>query len=286
MLLFVIVVFALLLPLGTSLVLLRRYARQVREQARQYQQLRLETERLRKSEERHQLLFAANPYPMWIYDCETLRFVAVNESAVHTYGFTREEFLAMTLLDIRSPQDAPALLNVVGRRENGLNNPRVWCHRRKDGSSLFAEVKAFGFEEDGRKQELVLASDVTQYHLVEEALQQSQASLQSLVDNAPFGICRTSLEGDCCETLNSTLREMLGGYSVEEVVTAEDLETSLGGSQRPRPDDRNPAAELPASRASRPTFCGATEALYQCAFQVRSSKTLREPSTSKAMSRT
>jgi two-component system, cell cycle sensor histidine kinase and response regulator CckA len=59
---------------------------------------------------------------------------------------------------------------------------------------------------------------VNQRRVVEEALRLSQASLQSLVDNAPFGICRTSLDGDRFETLNSTLREMLGGYSLEEAL--------------------------------------------------------------------
>ena len=59
---------------------------------------------------------------------------------------------------------------------------------------------------------------MTKRHSVEEALRRSQAALQSLVDNAPFGICRTSLEGDCYQTMNSTLREMLGGYSLEEAL--------------------------------------------------------------------
>ncbi len=63
-----------------------------------------------------------------------------------------------------------------------------------------------------------MAHDVTQHHRVEEALARSQASLQSLVDSAPFGICRTSVENDCYETLNSTFREMLGGYSLEEML--------------------------------------------------------------------
>src|SRR5271166_3866314 len=58
----------------------------------------------------------------------------------------------------------------------------------------------------------------TQCHLAEDSLRRSQASLHSLVDNAPLGICRTSIEGDCYETLNSTLREMLGGYSLEEAL--------------------------------------------------------------------
>ena len=214
-LLFIIV---LVLMLGASFVLLGRYFLHSREQTRLCQYLTSKVERSSEAEKRCQLMFSANPYAMWIYDSETLRFLEVNDAAVQTYGFSREEFLAMTLLDIRPPEEAAALMEATSRRKNGLNSPRVWRHRRKDGSFLFAEVKAFGFEENGRRQELVLAHDVTQRHLVEEALQQSQAYLQSLVDNAPLGICRTSLEGGCFETLNSTLREMLGGYSLEEAL--------------------------------------------------------------------
>ncbi len=213
-----IVALALLLLLGASLVLLRRCVRQTREQARLRQQIALERERLRAGEEHHQLLFAGNPHPMWIYDYETLRFLAVNDAAARAYGFSQAEFLAMTLLDIRPPEEAPALLGTVDEHKNGLTNPGVWRHRRKDGSLLFAEIKTFGFEENGRKQELVMAHDVTHHHRVEEALARSEASLQSLVDSAPFGICRTSVEKDCYETLNSTFREMLGGYSLEEML--------------------------------------------------------------------
>ena len=212
-----LVIIVLALSLGASLVMLRRCVQQGREQTSLCHQLTLQTERLREAEQRHQMMFAANPYPMWIYDCETLRFIAVNEAAMRTYGFSQEEFLGMTLLDIRPPEEAPSLLNVVSEQRNGLSKPGIWRHRRKDGSLLFAEVKAFGFEEDGHKRELVLAHDVTQRHLLEEALQQSRGYLQSLVDSAPLGICRSSVEGDCFETLNTTLREMLG-YSFEEAL--------------------------------------------------------------------
>jgi PAS domain S-box-containing protein len=216
MLVFPIVGLGLLLAIATCLVALVRCSRHSRKQTRLCQQLSLEVERLHQAGDHQQLMFPANLYPMWIYDCESLRFLAVNDAAVRTYGFSREEFLAMTLMDIRPPEEAPALVDTDSRRKSGLNNPGVWRHRRKDGSLLLAEVRAFGFEENGRKQELVLSYDVTQRHQIEEALQQSQAYLRSLVDNAPLGICRSSVEGDCCDTANATLREMLGGYSLEE----------------------------------------------------------------------
>ena len=198
--------------------MLWRSSRREREQARRYQQLSQEADGLRRAEKRHRLMFAANPYPMWIYDRESLRFLEVNEAAVRAYGYSRDEFLAMTVLQIRPPEEASALLHVVANRKDGLNERGVWRHQRKDGGLLFVEIIAFGFEENGRKQELVLAQDVTSRQRTEEALQQSQAYLRSLLDNAPLGICRTSDEGDCFEALNSTLREMLGGYTLEEAL--------------------------------------------------------------------
>ena len=50
------------------------------------------------------------PYPMWIYDLESLAFLDVNAAAIETYGFSREEFLKMTLLDIRPSEDVPKFL--------------------------------------------------------------------------------------------------------------------------------------------------------------------------------
>ncbi len=237
MLPFVIVVLAL--GLGVSLVQLRRYSNQNREQARQCLLLTIEVKRLGDLDQRYQLMFSSNPYPMWISDSESLRFLAVNDAAVQTYGYSREEFLAMTTLDIRPPEEASALIDAVAHRREGLNNAGIWRHRRKDGSFLFVEVKAFGFEENGRKQELVLAYDVTRRRQMEGALQQSQAYLQSLLDNAPLGIFRSSLEGDCFETLNSTLREMLGGYTLEEA-----LQLKLSKQVWADPKDRDRSIEI------------------------------------------
>src|SRR5271165_4905889 len=119
----------LVFVLGASLVMLRRHVRQNCELACLRQQLALECQELRESEEQYRLFLPANRNPMW-------------------------------------------------------ENDRA-----------------------GRQRELS-----------EEEQQQSQASLQSLVDNAPFGICRTSIEKDCYDTLNPALREMLGGYSLREAL--------------------------------------------------------------------
>src|SRR5262249_51911006 len=64
---------------------------------------------LRDSEERYRMLFESNPHPMWVYERDTLRFLAVNEAAVRRYGYSRQEFLNMTIEDIRPPEDRAAV---------------------------------------------------------------------------------------------------------------------------------------------------------------------------------
>ena len=213
-----IAIVALVIGAGALLWLLRFKFSSDRELLRLRQELAAESTRLRDAENQQQLLFSANPYPMWVYDCETLRFVSVNDAAVRTYGFSREEFLTMTLLDIRPPEEAPTLLDCVNQVHLGLSSAGIWRHRKKDGGTLFVEIRAFTFEQNGHYYELVLANDVTQRKVMEEALRQSQASLQSLVDSAPFGICRTSLKDDCFESLNPAMQKLLGGYSIDEAM--------------------------------------------------------------------
>ncbi len=213
-----IVIIAFVIGAGALLWSLRCKLRVARQLELLRQQLSVKSMRLHDVEDQLQLLFSTNPYPMWVYDCATLRFVSVNDAAVRTYGFSREEFLAMTLLDIRPPEEKPTLLDCVNQIHPGFNSAGVWRHRRKDGSVLFAEIKAFTFEKNGRYHELVLASDVTQRKVTEEELRQSQASLQSLVDGAPFGIVRSLLDEDRFETLNPAMLKMLGGYSINEAM--------------------------------------------------------------------
>jgi hypothetical protein len=124
-----------------------------------------------RTAERYQMLFESSPLPMWVYDAETLQFLDVNDAAVRHYGFTREEFLAMTIREIRPPEDVPAMLvDVAARGGPGDPNPRVWRHRRKDGSLIDVEITAGRIELDGRKAALVLAHDVSDRKRLERRL--------------------------------------------------------------------------------------------------------------------
>lgn len=131
-------------------------------------------EALRKSETRYRLLFENNPAPMWVFAEDTLAFLAVNSAAVAHYGYSRDEFLRMTLLDIRPPEDIPEFLAV---RQQAAADPRhygVYRHRRKEGSLIQVEIVTHATEFDGRRARLVLVNDVTERQSLEQQLRQSQ----------------------------------------------------------------------------------------------------------------
>ncbi|MEG4303626.1 CHASE4 domain-containing protein [Microcoleus sp. D3_18a_C4] len=116
---------------------------------------------LRASEERYRLLFKNNPHPMWVYDLETLEFIAVNQAAIQHYGYTRDEFLKMTVADIRPPQEMPRLIENISPVDAGIEFAGVWQHQKKDGTIIDVEITSYALVFDSRNAELVLAHDVT-----------------------------------------------------------------------------------------------------------------------------
>ncbi len=195
------------------------------ELARSSAGLQAKTARARETDERFRLMFHGNPLPTYVYDCESLRLLDMNEAAADEYGYALDEFLALSVPDIRPGADTAGLLRELQGRHTGFNRAGVWRQRRKDGSVFSAEVIVVRFARDGKDQEMVLATDVTQRIEAEEALRESRARLRSLVDRAPFGICRSSVAGDCFESVNPALCQMLG-YSEQELYglsLAEDL---------------------------------------------------------------
>ena len=109
----------------------------------------------------YRLLFEHNPLPMWVYDRESLRFLEVNDAAVQQYGFSREEFLAMTIRDIRPAEDLAALEDHLQHETGGYDPPTQWRHRRRDGQIIYVEIAAHDIEHQGRPARFVLAKDVT-----------------------------------------------------------------------------------------------------------------------------
>ena len=125
-------------------------------------------ELLRESDERHRKLFDNNPQPTWVYDRETLRFLAVNAAAVRNYGYSAAEFLAMSIKDIRPPEDIPVLLDNVRDVKDERDEIGVWRHRRKDGTILDVEITSYALTFADRPAEVIVAVDVTQRKRDEE----------------------------------------------------------------------------------------------------------------------
>jgi two-component system cell cycle sensor histidine kinase/response regulator CckA len=129
---------------------------------------------LEDSEHRYRLLFENNPQPMWVYDQETLKFLTVNDTAVQSYGYTREEFLRMTLRDIRPEEDIPKLLEATAVPTSQFSKESSWRHRKKDGKVINVEIAAHPLIFGERPACLVLATDVTERIKLEEQFQQAQ----------------------------------------------------------------------------------------------------------------
>ena len=152
--------------------------------------------RMRQGEEPYRLLFEHNPQPMWVYDLDTLKFLAVNDAAIHHYGYSREWFLSMTIKDIRPVEDIPALLDTIARSPGkGLDTSGVWRHRKKDGHLIYVDIVSHPLPFGDRRGKLVLATDITERRRVEEALRQSEERYRRIIETTHEGIWMSDLKG-------------------------------------------------------------------------------------------
>src|SRR5882672_5598934 len=171
---------------------------------------------LEKSNEEYRLLFEGNPHPMWLVDEETFAFLAVNDCAVDRYGYSREEFLGMTVKDIRPPEGIPELLPQVRSTEADYGFAGQWRHKRKDGTIIEAEVSWHRLSFAGRPAKLVLATDVTERKRAEAAMRESEERYRELFENANDIIYTIDLAGNFT-SLNQT-GERVTGYTRAEAL--------------------------------------------------------------------
>ena len=169
-------------------------------------------------ENRTRYLFENNPNPMWIYDMETLGFLAVNQAAINHYGYSEDEFLSMTVQDIRPPEDIPKLLEVIAKVSTGFSVPEVWRHCKKDGTQIFVDVSAHTLDYQNRKCELILVNDVTQKIQSEEALKRAEAKYRGIFEHAIEGIFQSTVDGRFL-IANPMLAEIYGYVSPEDLIT-------------------------------------------------------------------
>jgi diguanylate cyclase (GGDEF)-like protein/PAS domain S-box-containing protein len=170
---------------------------------------------LRESEHRYRTLFELNPLPMWVYDLETLAFTAVNDAAVAHYGFTRDEFLAMTIGDIRPPEELAAMREALHDLD-ARRGPRLFRHRKKSGVVIDVEVTSFEFLSAGRVARLVIAQDITERKRAEEEVRRSEERYRELFENANDLVYTHDLAGII--TSMNISGERISGYSRNELL--------------------------------------------------------------------
>ncbi len=198
-----------------------------------------------KSERMHRQMFADNPHPMWVFDMETLQFLAVNDAALAAYGYTRTEFLSLTLYDIRPAEDRSSLgahfqQPVAPGAGNGTRG--VWRHHTKHGKPLWVEIAAHCICFEGRDARMIIAQDVTERQDAADALRRSERRLALHVRLSPLAVMEMTPEG--VVTAWNPSAETTFGYTPEEALGQNILDLIV------REEDRAYVAALGAQMQS------------------------------------
>ncbi len=198
------------------------------------------------SEARYRELFESNPEPMWVYDLATLAFLSVNDAALAQYGYSRQDFLGMTLRDIRPAEELPQLFNALAHGSKQGDPKKTWIHRRKNGSQILVKISSHALDYGNRPARLVLASDVTERERLNQELNRHRNHLEDLVSSrtAELALARQQAEDanrakseflanmsheirtpmNAIIGLNSLLRR--GGATPEQVVRLDKIDTA------------------------------------------------------------
>ncbi|MCF8476713.1 MAG: PAS domain S-box protein [Pseudolabrys sp.] len=132
------------------------------------------------------LLFESNPLPMWVHDQETLKFLAINDAALNHYGYSREQCLAMTILDFKLPEDRAALRKMIGERD--YREGFASRHVKADGTPIDVSVFARSMQYEGRPAGFCAMIDLTAHNLAEAEVRRTRKFLDSIIENVPSNI--------------------------------------------------------------------------------------------------
>jgi PAS domain S-box-containing protein len=138
--------------------------------------------RIKQNELRYKELFECNPQPMWLYDLSTLKFLMVNEMAVKKYGYSKEEFNRMTIMDIRPEEDIPFLMNHIKQMDKAYGLNSNWKHKLKDGSVIDVEISSHEIKHNGWKARVVQAMDITERRAAQIKLIKEHAKLNAIIE--------------------------------------------------------------------------------------------------------
>tara|TARA_R100001143_G_scaffold63592_2_gene73067 strand:+ start:5983 stop:7005 length:1023 start_codon:yes stop_codon:yes gene_type:complete len=178
---------------------------------------------IQDSEKKYSDLFQLSPLPIWVYDLETLKFLDINKAAIHQYGYSREEFLSMTIEDIRPKEDMPKLKEAIelSKGKDTFYFEGLFRHIKKNGDLIYVDVRSNIVTRDGKKAEIVLANDVTERVKHMETIEKQNeklkeiAWLQSHVVRAPLSRMMALIKEIENESLSSDEKKLYLSYVLE-----------------------------------------------------------------------
>jgi len=174
-------------------------------------------DKLKESEERYRLIFENNPNPMWIQDLETLNFLEVNRAAITHYGYTREEFLNMTLKDIRHEDDLSKLNGDI-QALDGIYQTSFSCiHKKKNGEIIHVQVASHRITYKGRPAKHVMVSDVSELVKSHKLLSQKEQEFREIFNSGFDSIQIVDTESGKIIDCNNITMEMYG-FTKEEII--------------------------------------------------------------------
>ena len=142
-------------------------------------------EKIKSSEKKYRQMFYKNPFPAWIYDKETLQILEVNEAAQLKYGYTKQEFLRLTIADMRPPEEIPAMqLSIARRHLAEARKHKVWKHKKKNGEIILTEVSFYEVDYHGKVAMQAQMDDVTERNRLEKELEKNERENQLQINKA------------------------------------------------------------------------------------------------------
>jgi diguanylate cyclase (GGDEF)-like protein/PAS domain S-box-containing protein len=151
--------------------------------------VRIDITELKRREASFRLLFDDNPAPMCVFDHSNLQFLAVNQAIIDHYGYSREQFLSMSILDITPTEEREAArASIATLGGDRLHTGKTWRHIKADGSEILIAAYSRGIEYEGHAARLTAVVDVTERMKAEEELQRTRAFLEQIIDNVPLCI--------------------------------------------------------------------------------------------------
>lgn len=156
-------------------------------------------------------LFQENPNPMWIYEVETLKFLLVNDATCTEYGYTKEEFAALTLYDIRPPEEYERLRTSISLAKPGYTNSRSWLHKGKKGKPFYVNIFSHDTVYLNKKCRIVTSININKERLAE----MEHTNLERALDNSAL-VSITDLKGKIWHANEKFCK--ISGYNENELI--------------------------------------------------------------------